>query len=210
MAALGAVTVSVDSVMRSPRVEPGATADDWDLAWSKRLTGKHKAVFDSAEIESGFGVYRAAAWAGQYQDVLKVGLADLSVVIILRAHAVALALQQSFWDRYDVGRAKQVRHPVTLRDTNRNPALLEESDGVPVPITEAALTKQIGRGVTVLACNLALQSWIDLIKTRRRVSDEEARKEAVAALVPGVVLQPSGVFAATLAQENGCAYVRAS
>ena len=42
------------------------------------------------------------------------------------------------------------------------------------------------------------------------MSDEAARKQAIAALVPGVVLQPSGVFAALRAQEAGCVYLRAS
>ena len=38
----------------------------------------------------------------------------------------------------------------------------------------------------------------------------EARQEAVGALVPGVILQPSGVLAAYLAQKHGCAYLHAS
>lgn len=29
-------------------------------------------------------------------------------------------------------------------------------------------------------------------------------------IVPGVIMQPSGVFAAVLAQDHGCRYVRAS
>jgi hypothetical protein len=42
------------------------------------------------------------------------------------------------------------------------------------------------------------------------VNDADARKQAIAALVPGVILQPSGVFAALRAQEAGCLYLRAS
>ena len=208
--ALAAVPVWLGPGILSPRQDAGATSDEWDLAWTSRLRGKHKAVFDVAEVESGFGVYRAAAWAGQYMDVLKATPADLSLVVILRAHAVVLALQQPFWDKYEVGRARRVTHPVTLRETTKNPVLLDESDGLPAPLANAALPKQLGRGVIALACNLALQSWIDVIKAKRKVSEEEARKEALAALVPGVILQPSGVFAATLAQEHGCAYIRAS
>jgi hypothetical protein len=209
MAALGTVTLSLDSE-RSRKLDAGTTSDDWDLSWTSRLTGKHRAVFDVAELESGFGVYRAAAWADQYVEVLKVARADLSVVLVLRAHAVVLALQQTFWDRYEVGRARRVTHPVTLQDTGKNPVLLDESHGLPAALGNAALPKQLGRGVIVLACNLALQSWIDVVKRKRRVTDDEARKEAIAALVPGVILQPSGVFAATLAQEHDCAYIRAS
>jgi hypothetical protein len=42
------------------------------------------------------------------------------------------------------------------------------------------------------------------------VSDDVARKQVIGYLVPGVILQPSGVFAATLAQGAGAAYLKAS
>lgn len=194
-------------------VVPGATpqaSEAWDLTWPARLTGKRKAVFDVAEMESGFGVFRAAVWARQCVDVLGAQPNDVSVVIVLRAHAIALALQQSFWDRYGVGRVLRVTHPVTLRETARNPVLMEERDGLPFQLASATLHKQLERGVTVLACNLALQTWIDAIRERTKVPEADARRDAIAALFPGVILQPSGVLAAVLAQDHGCAYLRAS
>jgi intracellular sulfur oxidation DsrE/DsrF family protein len=87
---------------------------------------------------------------------------------------------------------------------------MDESDALPPALLAVGLRKQLASGVVVLACNIALQSWIDAIRQRNRVSDAEARNEAVGALVPGVVLQPSGVLAAFLAQEHGCAYIHAS
>jgi intracellular sulfur oxidation DsrE/DsrF family protein len=193
-----------------PNAEPASATDEWDLKWPTRLTGKRRAIFDVAEIESGFGVYRSAVWAAQSVDVLGAAPADVSPVIVLRAHAVIFALQQSFWDKFGVGRLRHVTHPVTLKETARNPVLMDESDGLPPPLVSGTLPKQLARGVTVLACNLALQAWIDAIRERERLSEAEARKQAVAALVPGVILQPSGVLAAILAQEHGCAYIRAS
>ena len=99
---------------------------------------------------------------------------------------------------------------MTLKETNRNPVLMDASDGLPPPMLAGGLQKQLASGVTVLACNVALQAWIDAIRQRNGVSDAEARKEAVGALVPGVILQPSGVLAAYLAQEHGCAYIHGS
>jgi intracellular sulfur oxidation DsrE/DsrF family protein len=61
-----------------------------------------------------------------------------------------------------------------------------------------------------LACNIAFDDCVRTVKSKDRVSDDEARKGALACLVPGVVLQPSGVFAAIRAQEAGCIYLRAS
>ena len=183
---------------------------EWDLTWPARLTGKHRAVFDVTEIASGVGVVRAGVWESQCVTVLGVTRADVSPVIVLRGHAVVLALHQPFWDKYSVGRVGRVTHPVTSKETNRNPVLMDELDAIPPDLLAVGLAKQLASGVVVLACNIALQSWIDAIRQRNGVSDAEARQEAVGALVPGVILQPSGVLAAYLAQQHGCSYIHAS
>jgi hypothetical protein len=186
-------------------------AGEFDLSWPGRLTAKHKAVFDCSEIESGYGVWRAFAYAGQYQQFMDAAPTDLSTVVILRHNAVALALNQAFWDKYGVGQSKGVTHPITLQPTDRNPALLSgDADGVPAPFDQAALTKQLERGVIALACNLALDDCVQMVAGKDGISAEEARKIAIAHMVPGVILQPSGVFAAVRCQEAGCAYVKSS
>mgnify|MGYP001612630551 CR=1 FL=1 len=186
-------------------------AGDFDLSWAGRITGKHKAVFDCAEVESGYGVWRASAWAGQYQQFMGAAATDLSPVVILRHNAIVLAMNQAFWDKYGVGKAKNVTHPLTLQPTDKNPALLSgDADGVPAPFDQAALTKQLERGVIALACNLALEDCVQLVAKTDGVSPEAARTTALAHMVPGVILQPSGVFAAVRCQEAGCAYVRSS
>jgi hypothetical protein len=190
---------------------PHAPVDDtWDLSWTTRLTGKHKAIFDVPEVDSAYGVWRLNAWAGQYMQVLGAQPADIAGVLVLRHNGIALAMQQAFWDKYGVGKAKQVTHPLTQERTSKNPALMGPADGVPEPFASSSLTSQISRGAVVLACNLALQDCIDVIKRRDKISDEAARKAAISMLVPGVILQPSGVFACVRAQQAGCAYVRAS
>ena len=193
------------------RDNPGiSSSGEWNVTWAEKLKGKHKALFDMTEVESGYGVWRAAAWAGQYMDVLKAAPADLSSVLILRHNAIILAMQQSFWDKYDIGELKKVTHPLTAEPTKKNPALLDERDGIPAPFSNAALHKQIARGATALACNLALQDCVTLISNTDKVSEDVAHKRAGDYLVPGVILQPSGVFAAVRAQEAGAAYVKAS
>ena len=188
---------------------PHASAD-WDLSWTKRITGKHRVILDVPAVESGYGVWRATFWAKQYQDVLGVTARDTSTVLVLRHNAIALAMQQSFWDKYGIGKRKNVTHPLTQEPTDRNPALLTAKDGVPAPYDSFALPALIERGGIVLACDLALQDCIQLIQSTDKVSPEVARKQALAALVPGVILQPSGVFAALRAQDFGCTYLRAS
>ncbi|HEY0243536.1 MAG TPA: hypothetical protein VGC52_12805 [Gemmatimonadaceae bacterium] len=186
------------------------SSDEWDLSWTSRLDGKYKAVFDNSEPESGFGVWRANAWARQYRDVMKAAPADIKPVIVLRHNAIVLAMQNSFWKKYGIGASKGVTHPLTMQPMTTNPVLLDEKDGIPAPFDSASLPRQLARGVVVLACDLALQDCIELIKKTDQIGDADARKQAIAAMIPGVILQPSGVFAATRAQEAGAAYVKAS
>jgi hypothetical protein len=186
------------------------SSDEWDLAWTSRLSGKYKAVFDNSEVESGYGVWRASAWAGQYRDVVKAAPADITPAIVLRHNAIVLAMQNAFWDKYRIGKLKKITHPITGEPTAANPALMDEKDGIPEPFSNAGLRKQLDRGVVVLACDLALQDCVELIKKTDNVDAAAARKQAIAYMIPGVVLQPSGVFAVTRAQEIGASYVKAS
>jgi hypothetical protein len=209
-ALLGAIPFSLSSTAAA-MVAPTPTSEEWNLTWTKSLTGKHKAVFDVPEIESGYGVWRASIWARQYIDVVGAKPNEVSTALILRHNGIVLAMQQAFWDKYKVGETKKVTHPTTLQPTDRNPALLSSSRGeLPAQFDAFALDRFLARGNVALACNLALQDCVDLIKSKDGVSDEEARKRAIAFMVPGVILQPSGVFAAVMAQQAGCHYVRAS
>ena len=102
-------------------------------------------------------------------------------------------------------------HPITQQGTDRNPALLSSTrNEVPADFDAVALDKFIARGGIVLACNLALDDMIELVSKKDGTSGDAARKTAIAGFVPGVILQPSGVFAALHAQDVGCKYLRAS
>ena len=209
-ALLGAIPFSLTPTAAA-LAAPAPTSDEWDVTWANRLTGKHKAVFDVPEVESGYGVWRASIWARQYVEVLGAKPNEVSTALILRHNGIVLAMQQAFWDKYKIGETKKVTHPITLQPTDRNPALLSSARGeVPEQFDAAALDRFLARGNIALACNLALADCVELVKTKDGVSDEEARKRAIAYLVPGVILQPSGVFAAVKAQQAGCHYVRAS
>jgi hypothetical protein len=211
-AMLASAPFSADVLRGFGSMAPTAgSAEDWDLSWVNRVTGKYRAIFDVPEIDSGYGVWRASLWVQQYTEVLKAAPKDCSPVLVLRHHGIALAMQQSFWDKYDVAKANTVTHPITQQGTDRNPALLSSSRGeVPADFDAVALDKYLSRGGIALACNLALDDMIELVAKKDNASPEAARKIAIAGFVPGVILQPSGVFAALRAQDAGCKYLRAS
>ena len=209
-AMLAGVPFSSD-VLRAVAMPPSIRAEDFDLSWTKRVTGKYRAVMDVPEIDSGYGVWRASIWMKDYMDNLKASPKDCSSVLVMRHNGIALAMQQSFWDTYGIAKKNSVKHPITGQDTDRNPALLSSSrNEVPAMFDDAALDKFLSRGGIALACNLALQDVVEGIQKKENVSAEDARKQALGFLVPGVILQPSGVFAALHAQDAGCKYLRAS
>lgn len=187
-----------------------AQTEPWDVSWTKKLTGTHKAVFDSPDLDGGLGVMRAGIVAAQYMDVFKMPASDFSAVIVLRHNGISLAMNQAYWDMYKIGKKLKAQNPLTEQPTDRNPALLREVDGVPKNFAEFAVDKQIARGVIVLACNLAFRDVVDAIVKADKIKDDEAAAKAKSMLIPGIIMQPSGVFATTLAQENGCIYVRAT
>lgn len=210
-ALLAGLPLPIDASVRAlSRTEP-EHIEEWDLSWVRRLTGKYRAIFDVPEIDSGYGVWRASIWAQQYQEVLGAKPSELSAVVVLRHNGIQLAMQQAYWDKYGIGKEKNVLHPISQQGTDRNPALLSSSRGeVPAMFDDAALDRFLARGGIALACNLALQDVVEAIQKKDSASAEDARKQAIAFLVPGVILQPSGVFGALHAQDAGCKYLRAS
>ncbi len=185
-------------------------AEDWDLSWTSRLTGKHRAVFDTPEVEHGVGVLRSGLWLRQYGDVLKAPPSELNSVLVLRHHAIILAMSQPFWDEYELGEKNKVMDPITDKKTTRNPALLSTETGAPPSYAAMALDKQLANGTIALGCGLAFAQMVGLVREKHKLDAADANIRAREGLVPGVILQPSGFFATTLAGENGCIYVRAS
>lgn len=190
----------------------GSHQGAWNTRWPERLTGRLRALYDVPEIESGLGVWRASIWAAQYSETMGVPLTACSTALVLRHNAIVLAMQQAYWDKYDVGKTLKVTHPRSGEITSRNPVLLGEADGLPQPFAGFGLAGFHERGGVTLACDLALGALVvPVIAKQDGVSTEVARERAVGYLAEGVILQPSGVFAVMLAQQAKQAqYIRAS
>lgn len=184
---------------------------DWDMTWTDRVTGRKRVVMDAPEVESGLGLFRSIVWRRQQSAVFKIPEPELSVVMVIRHLAIPLAMQQSYWDRYDIGTEMGIKTPISQEPTTKNPAL-DAWNGQPAPeqFTGMTLPAFMGSGGIVLACNLAFQDCVDRVARVESLSAGQARQRALSMVVPGVIMQPSGVFAVTVAQEAGCHYVLAS
>jgi len=167
--------VSASVLLEAARDGDTAAADAFDFSWTAKLQGKkHKAIFDNAEVESGYGVWRAGMWEGQYQESFKLKPADTATVLVLRHNALVLAFQQPFWDTDGIGARDKVTHPLTQQGTARNPALLTstQDQGFPAQFDGFALPNFIARGGIVLACNVALGFFSMGLAQRAGISED--------------------------------------
>jgi hypothetical protein len=210
--AAGASTLTAEPAAASPSTGPLVQGTEtWDTSWTTKISGSHRAVFDATEIEDGAGLFRAMIWRFQYSQVLKVSPNDMTAVLVIRHSAIPLAMNQEYWDRYRIGKAKKVKHPFTEKPTSKNPVLFTVDSGdLPKEMATLNLAGLQASGGVVLACNLAFAQCVGTVAKAEKVDGAEARKRAIAMLNPGVILQPSGVFATILAQESGCQYIKAS
>jgi hypothetical protein len=191
----------------TPRRQP--VTETWDMSWVGRISGKHRAVFDSPEIHSGAGVMRAVLWRDEVKEVYGGELADASAVLVLRHMAIPLVMNDEFWARYEVGKEVKMKNPATRRWYTINPVRVSPP-GTPAEWARYNLDTFLSEGGIVLGCGLAFKGMVGEVAHRDRISEDEADKLARQHLLPGVILQPSGIFAVLSAQESGCNYVMAS
>lgn len=180
-------------------------AEVWDTSWTKRVTGKHKALFDVPEVAGGVGVSRAAIWGRQYMDTLKVAASDLSTVLSIRHAGVFLFMTQAYWETYEVGKARKL--------TKEDGTVMQYNPVLPAPGAPGGgsmmLDEQIRNGAIVLGCNLAFRNVVSLVEKKDGLTNAQAREKAKSFILPGVIMQPSGIFANVMAQEAGCVFVYA-
>ena len=181
----------------------------WDTSWMQRVRGKHRAMFDVPLVELGYPILRSGIWVEQVQEVFKVPASEISTVIVIRHDAIPLLMNHEYWSSYNAGEQFKVKDedgaPLTFNPVLTPPAG-KQGSGPP----RLALDKQIERGAIVLGCNLAFGDVIEGIQRKDKVSVAEARTIAMRHVVPGVIMQPSGIFANVAAQQTGCLFVEAS
>jgi hypothetical protein len=184
----------------------------WDLSWVDRVErAKHRMVFDQPEVADGLAETNALVYLKGYSDVYKTTDADMGVVIVVRHTAIPAVLNDEMWVKLKLGDETKMKDPTTGETAQRNPLVnLKPDDKHAATLADGGLDSLIARGVTVLVCNLALMRFGGKLAKAANISAEEARTTITAALVPGCIRQPSGIFAVARAQEAGCHFLRST
>jgi hypothetical protein len=213
LAGLGTLAAATGSPLFARTPRPAArrdpVTDTWDMSWVGRVNGKHRAVFDSPEIHDGAGLFRAFLWRDEVKEVYGGELADASAVLVIRHAAIPLVMNDEFWGRYEVGKRVKMKNPATRRWFTTNPIRVSPP-GMPPQFARYNLDTFVSEGGIVLGCGVAFHEIVGSVAERDKISEDEADRRAREHLLPGIILQPSGVFAVLSAQEAGCNYIMAS
>ena len=207
-----AVSQTAPAPAPAPRAQLARTPVHWDDSWFGRLTAKHKAVFDSPEIEDGLVLFHAVGYVNGMRDALAVADGDTQAVVVVRHSAIPMAFNDAMWLKYDFGKQEKVKD-LNGKWARRNPY----ADAPPEPSRPGGGSRQrydmawlVSHGHVLLGCDLATRGQAGLIAQRTKGESKAIYEELKANLVPGVILQPTGVYAVHRAQEAGCTYIRST
>ena len=206
--AAGAPAAGAPAPSSTPGAAPASSKPHWDETWFTELaTRPHKAVFDAPDVADGLVVMNAAVYFMSYTAAQHTADSDMGAVLVIRHRAIPLALNDAMWAKYDLGHRLKIKDPDTNKWAGRNP-YYATADGKPSDFTLARLHE---RGAILLGCELALNGMArEQIAKWTRQDAKAVQGELHANVVPGLLLQASGIYAVTRAQEAGCTYMRSA
>lgn len=190
----------------------GLRAAPFDDSWTRRVAAaKHKAVFDSPGVDDGLALLHATFFMQGYKEQLGVGDTDVVPVIVLRHAGTALAFNDAIWEKYGFGERAAVKDAATGKFSLSNPFVRIATDAKdPLVPPEASIERLLASGAVILACNKAAMRQAGIQAKKLNRDAEEVRAEFRAGVVPGVLLQPSGIYATLRAQDVGCSFIKST
>jgi len=195
-----------EATRRTPQSSP------FDDTWTARVrAAAHRAVFDSPEIGDGLALGHAATFMNNYHEMFGTADADTVPVIVMRHQGTVLAAGDALWEKYEFGKRTKLQDPVTGAVTTRNPFITVGKDDPHALIDpDSTLPALRARGAVLLVCNRALTHFAAQKAREMKLNVDDVTAEFRAGLVPGAILQPSGIYALVRAQEAGCGLVRST
>lgn len=189
-----------------------ATSAPFDDTWTRRVSAaQHKAVFDGPDIAEGLALVHATFYRQGYQDQFGLAGSDVIPVLVFRHLSTVMAFNDALWAKYALGERAKVVDPATGKDALRNPFLrVGRDEKNPIVSADASIESLLASGVVMLVCNKATMRLAGQVAQKFGRPADDVRAEFRAAVVPGILLQPSGIYAALRAQEAGCAFIKST
>jgi intracellular sulfur oxidation DsrE/DsrF family protein len=179
----------------------------FDMSWLGRIDKRRRTVFDTYEVSGGAGLAYVGAYLSGAAQAYGPDI-DASTVLVHRHASVPVVIGDDVWKRLALGESLKINDPTTGEPALRNPFInYKQGDRHSMTGANGGLDTLIAKGVIVLACNIALGGYASRLATKESIPREEARKQLMASLVPGVYVVPNGIFGVCAAQEANCAYI---
>jgi hypothetical protein len=176
----------------------------WDMSWTDRIKTRYRMAFDTNEVMGGTPLSWVAAYLSGAAEAYG-STKDVSTVLVLRHAAVPIALGDDIWQRMAFGETQKLKDPTTGEVARRNPFINFKVGDTHSPVgADATLDHLIANGTVVLACNSAFSGYVGMLAQKEKLNRDEARKQMLATMVPGVILMPNGIYAVGAAQDAGC------
>ncbi len=187
---------------------PPRSAVEWDDSWFRRLAVPHKAMFEQSEPDNGSATTYAVRYLQGIQEALRPATGDVRVVLVLRHSAVPHVLDDEMWERYAIGEDKKVKAANGEWATHNPMRVTRAAERFAPGSPQPSLTWLLSNGHIVLGCNLALNNNAMVWAKRTNQDATAVYEELKRHLIPGVILQPNGIYAMHRAQEAGCTAIR--
>jgi len=209
--ATGAAAVGIASLSPLQQVHASPTPqipnpDDPELVF-KNLKGKHRIVFDVTK-PNGLMPF---AWPRVFlMTNMATGTVekDNNVVVILRHEGIPYAFEDKLWSKYNFGEMFEV-HDEEKKPVSRNPFWKPAEGTYKVPgigVVKIGINELQDSGVQFVVCNAAMTVYSAVAAEKMKMKSEDVYNEWKSALLPGITVVPSGVWAVGRAQEYKCAY----
>ena len=175
-----------------------ATPGDDGPNWPGTLPGRHRQVVDAYNVSSGHPL----VFAHTFLATKPAGRGG-------HGHRSARRGADRAEQR-DVGKIQDRRstqhHRSGNQGTGGEKSLPAPKARCPAGRRSPRFDRLLARGAVIGACNVALHGQSKMLAGNAGVSAEQAAKEWIENVVPGVTVVPSGVWGLNRAQEAGCTY----
>lgn len=176
-------------------------------AWMKKITGKHRIVYDVTEPHQVFPF----AWPRVFlltNEATGTPANECSVVVILRHNSIPYAMDHHLWEKYKFGEMFHIKNEKSGQPEVKNPFWKPAPGTYSFPgigSVKIGINELQESGVQFLVCNAAI-SVLSAIAAGENGDAAAVKKEWTEGVLPGIHIVPSGVWAVGRAQEKGCGY----
>lgn len=209
-AALGMLSIP-ESIKAAPSLlnDPGSDADKW---FDKLKGKKHKIMFDVTGPHKNPEEMLPFAWPRVFlmtNEATGTPSKESGVVMIMRHAGIAYALNDSIWAKYNLGEVFGITDPASGKQATKNDFWKPAQGAFKVPgfgVVPIGINELQADGVMFGVCNAAMTVFSAICAEKMNMDPKAVLAEWKAAILPGIQVLPSGVWAVGRAQEHGCGY----